>query len=83
MLNRVFGVLFTLVALAIITLAAYNYGNYLSIFFDKENAAESPDGEYTIEESYKTNLFDEQRTTDSDTAPVDSLITEELPVVVE
>lgn len=39
MINRIFGVLFTLVALSIITLATYNFGNYRSIFFDKEAAS--------------------------------------------
>jgi hypothetical protein len=83
MLNRVFGVLFTLVALAIITLAAYNFGNYLSMFFDKENTAESPDSEYTIEESYEATVFEGQGATADKAVAVDSLITEELPVVVE
>lgn len=82
-MNRVFGVLFTLVALAIITLAAYNFGNYLSMFFDKENAAESPDSEYTIEESYEVAPIDEQNAMDSEAATMDSLTMEELPVVVE
>ena len=83
MLNRVFGVLFTLVALAIITLAAYNFGNYLSLFFDKESTAESVDSEYVVEESYEVAPIDEQNAMDSEAATMDSLTMEELPIVVE
>lgn len=41
MINRLFGWLFTLVALAVVVFAALNWGNYSSMCFDEECAQES------------------------------------------
>ncbi|MBO7198837.1 MAG: hypothetical protein J6V26_02255 [Alistipes sp.] len=41
MINRLFGWLFTLVALAVVVFAALNWGNYSSMCFDEEYAQEN------------------------------------------
>ena len=80
MMNRIFGVLFTLIAIGIIALAAYNFGNYLSIFFGKEKATEECVSEDVFEDDYAVETIDEQESTDSDMPSVDSLVMEELPL---
>ena len=80
MINRIFGVLFTLVALAIIILAAYNFGNYESMFFGKDKATESVVSEVIVEEDNVMDITEEQEVIDSDTTSVDSLTMEVLPV---
>lgn len=81
MINRIFGVLFTLIAIGIIALAAYNFGNYESLFFGKDKAAEETIDEY-VDEDYSTevtDIVDEQEAVNSDATAVDSLAIEELP----
>lgn len=80
MINRIFGVLFTLVALAIIILAAYNFGNYESMFFGKDKTTESVVSEVMVEEDNVMDVTEEQEVIDSDTTSVDSLTMEVLPV---
>ncbi|MBR5206764.1 MAG: hypothetical protein IKW52_06315 [Alistipes sp.] len=80
MMNRIFGVLFTLIAIGIIALAAYNFGNYRSIFFGKDKATEESVSEDVSEEDYAMEAIDEQESTDSDMPSVDSLVMEELPL---
>ncbi len=80
MINRIFGVLFTLVALAIIILAAYNFGNYLSLFFDKDKATENVVSEVMVEDNVM-DVTEEQEVIDSDTTSVDSLTMEVLPLI--
>ena len=83
MINRIFGVLFTLIAIGIIALAAYNFGNYQSLFFGKDKAAEETIDEY-VEEDYSTevtDIVDEQEAVNSDATAVDSLAIEELPLI--
>ena len=79
MINRIFGVLFTLIAIGIIALAAYNFGNYQSLFFGKDKAAEETIDEY-VEEDNVMDVTEEQEVIDSDTTSVDSLTMEVLPV---
>lgn len=80
MINRIFGVLFTLVALAIIILASYNFGNYESMFFGKDKTTESVVSEVMVEEDNVMDVTEEQEVIDSDTTSVDSLTMEVLPV---
>lgn len=82
MINRIFGVLFTLIAIGIIALAAYNFGNYESMFFGKDKTTEETIDEY-VEEDYSTevtDIVDEQEAVNSDATAVDSLTMEVLPV---
>lgn len=80
MINRIFGVLFTLIAIGIIALAAYNFGNYQSLFFGKDKATESVVSEVMVEEDNVMDVTEEQEVIDSDTTSVDSLTMEVLPV---
>lgn len=80
MINRIFGILFTLIAIGIIALAAYNFGNYESMFFGKDKATESVVSEVMVEEDNVMDVTEEQEVIDSDTTSVDSLTMEVLPV---
>ena len=65
--------------IGIIALAAYNFGNYQSLFFGKDKAAEETIDEY-VEEDNVMDVTEEQEVIDSDTTSVDSLTMEVLPV---